>query len=78
MCLRDGFVGVSLAGWDSRGGGVAAGGQDSYAGIVAAVEFVESDLPGGDTIDLAVASDDRKVSSSTTEHILDSAVVVPL
>lgn len=66
--MRDGFIGVSLAGWDSRSGGVATADPDSYAAIVAVVEFVESDLPGGDTIDLAVASEERKVSYCYTSY----------
>lgn len=63
--MRDGFIGVSLDGWDSRSGGVAAADQDSSAVIIAAVDLVESDLPGGDAIDLAIASDDRKVLHCT-------------
>ena len=70
MRLHDNFIGISLNGWDSRTGGVVAAGHDNTAtagwvgassAIEVAVEFVESDLPGGDTIDIAVASDDRKV-----------------
>ncbi|CAM9592997.1 unnamed protein product, partial [Laminaria digitata] len=96
--LRDGFIGISLDGWDSRSGGVVAAGNESYddnhasgggaghdnsATIVAAVEFVESDLPGGDTIDLAVASDDRKAGFLTLlglrlilEQVLSQAPLV--